>query len=203
MEAASCVNHEVPAESACTRCGRPFCGACLLSMKGGRFCGHCKHAELSGSFTVYAAPVPAAAMQAYSAAPAGSVCASHPESAAAVICERCGDFACLLCTTPFEGRYYCLRCFELLWTRGGLTAGRKRSALPGGALAFSLLTLIFCVPGVQVVMAIAAAGLGTGALLAAKREDDPGGRACAIAAIVISVIVLALSAGLLVWQGLR
>jgi hypothetical protein len=44
----TCVNHPaVRVETACGRCARIFCDACLVSLLGRRLCGPCRDAELA------------------------------------------------------------------------------------------------------------------------------------------------------------
>src|SRR5689334_11138762 len=144
LQPPSCINHpQSPAASRCGRCGHAFCADCVVPLKGQFFCGTCKHAQLSGSFRVSGAvpvapPIPDAP------------CALHPNNAASQVCERCGDFMCTLCSTAFEGRFYCLRCFDLLWQRGAL--GGAPRTLPDArvALGFAIFSLVFswipCLP---------------------------------------------------------
>jgi hypothetical protein len=37
-------------------------------------------------------------------------CAAHPDNAAVGTCQRCGNFVCRVCRTPWEGRGLCLTC---------------------------------------------------------------------------------------------
>jgi hypothetical protein len=98
-----------------------------------------------------------------------SACSLHDTQPAVAVCERCGDFICLLCLTPFEGRSYCVRCFELLWGRGelGNRINRKRFYEdPGAALLGAVLTwLTVLLPFVSALPALGAlviAGLAIG-----------------------------------------
>ena len=42
--------------------------------------------------------------------PAGARCAQHPEAAAVLTCERCGDFACSACADSSGSQPRCKRC---------------------------------------------------------------------------------------------
>jgi hypothetical protein len=135
--------------------------------------------------------------------PIQSNCSLHDGQPAVALCERCGDFICLLCLTPFEGRSYCVRCFELLWGRGELDPRHRRKkffADPGMALGAALITWGTCfIPFVSAIPAIGAfliAGIAIG-----KHGKDLTRREWVTA---ISAIVLAL-AGLIfaVWIWVR
>lgn len=188
---AQCPHHEVPAVRACDRCRRGFCEACLVRLRNEWLCSGCKHAVLSRSFTVVGVAAPPAAG---AAAPLGSPCSTHPAEEAVAICERCGDFMCALCTTPFEGRYYCLSCFELQWGRGALLADRGKDAglgVPSVLFGVSAL-LCFWLPPFTLVLAVAGCAFGAGALLS---RNQP--RGFAVTGIALSL--LGLLAALVIW----
>lgn len=65
-------------------------------------------------------------------------CAGHPENPASQVCERCGDFMCRLCTTVVEGRAYCPKCFDLLYSRGALGFTQRQFTLPGITLTLGI-----------------------------------------------------------------
>lgn len=69
-------------------------------------------------------------------------CAGHPDNPAAQVCERCGDFMCRLCTTVVEGRAYCPKCFDLLYSRGALSFTQKQFTLPGVTLTLGIVALL-------------------------------------------------------------
>jgi len=145
---------------------------------------------LASRFKVQMVAAPVAGGPQPQAAPAGSLCALHGDAAALAICERCGDFMCPVCTTPYEGRFYCLRCFELQWQRGQLAgsaaAGGERYFLPGLALAVSVGALIlWCLPVVNLFASLAALAMGAVAF-ANTADDRRPGRQAAIAALVFA-----------------
>ncbi len=56
-----CRNHpEVAAADRCAGCMEPFCGNCLVTVRGRRYCGGCKVMALGGSAGVVAGALPAA-----------------------------------------------------------------------------------------------------------------------------------------------
>ncbi len=49
-----CRNHPgVEAADRCTACQEPFCGNCLVTIKGQKFCGACKVSALAGGIPVF------------------------------------------------------------------------------------------------------------------------------------------------------
>lgn len=177
-----CPHHDTRANRACERCRSAFCDACLVRLRNQWLCAGCKHAILSKSFATIGV---AAAPTAGTAAPLGSPCSTHPEEAALAICERCGDFMCTLCTTPFEGRYYCLSCFELQWGRGSLMGAPSVSY--GWGLAGLILggCSILCAWNTTFAALLATAGVAAGTIgLSVKGQD----RGPSIAALVVSVL---------------
>src|SRR5438132_6524629 len=86
-----------------------------LTVSGAYGCPRCRR-----RFEVYlaapAAPGPLVPAQ-RGEGEGGARCALHGSNLAEGVCERCGDFMCALCATPFEGRRYCPGCFDLLWER--------------------------------------------------------------------------------------
>ena len=149
-------------------------------------------------------PVPAA----YAPAPAPpppleSNCSLHEGQLAAAVCERCGDFICLLCLTPFEGRSYCVRCFELLWGRGQLDPRHRRKKLyedPAAALGAAALAWGTCfVPFVSAVPAIGACVIAGIAIGKHGKELTRGEWVTAISAIVFGVTGLGFS----IWTWVR
>jgi len=195
-----CRQHpHIPATRGCDGCGILYCADCLVPLRGRMLCGACKHVALSGSFQSYQVIVPTRAgisppAQAVSVPTVAlnSPCALHEHQEAVAVCDRCGDFLCLLCLTPFEGRSYCLRCFDLLWERGEIGSRKKRSRWyedPTLALFGAIITWATCF--IPVVSLIPAASAVTIAILALKQrgKDLRGGeRATAIAAIVLAVL---------------
>lgn len=179
-----CPHHSTPTERRCSGCGIPYCDRCLVPLKDQWLCAACKHKRLSSNFKVIGVAAQPAVTG--NAAPLGSPCSTHPDEAAYAICERCGDFMCALCTTPFEGRYYCVKCFDLQWGRGGLHA----PASPGpGTGQFSVILglgalLCFWIPPINLICAIGAGALSTAALMGGKPEQ----RGSAIAGAVMAVL---------------
>lgn len=203
-----CVTHPaVAAHRPCDRCGLPFCADCLVSLRGQTVCAACKHATLSTGFSSctvmvstrkQAAPMEAGADT--TPLPTQSPCAQHENQEAVAVCERCGDFICLLCLTPFEGRSYCLTCFELLWDRGQF--GRRRTdwnSWENPAMAVLLATIAWILvlpPFLSWLPGIGAIAIGAGALNRIAREPERGKRGIAIAAIIAAVLALIVSSAI-------
>ena len=116
----------------CAGCGRTYPAGDLVLLQHRRLCAACKHRTLSRHFAVRPTLLPA---ETGAAAPLGSDCSAHEGESAFAICEQCGDFMCPLCTTPYEGRFYCAA-FWLLPSPSGFCP----RLLPS-ALAFCLLLL--------------------------------------------------------------
>lgn len=206
-----CLQHpQVPATRSCERCGGPFCADCLVPLKGQILCGACKHASLSGAFQSYQVTV---ATRGVALPPQqtpvftppqtvalNSPCALHEHRDAVAVCERCGDFVCLLCLTPFEGRSYCLRCFDLLWERGEIASSRRRPPWhqdPHLALVGAIVSWVICfIPFISLLPAAGSVIIASLALSRRKKELKTGERAIAIAAIVLSVIAVGVSIAL-------
>jgi hypothetical protein len=194
---AACMLHAgVPATRACDDCSRPYCERCLVSLNGRTVCGACKHASLSRRFQVQMVAAPVAGGPMPQAAPPGSVCALHADAVALAICERCGDFMCHLCTTPYEGRFYCLRCFELQWQRGQLAVGGgKTYHLPGLALALAITALtLSCLPVVNFLFAVPSVVLGAVAWRRTVADPTLPGNGAAVAAMVLGGMALLVAA---------
>lgn len=204
----ACLQHpHVPAARTCDRCGGPFCDDCLVPLRGQTLCGACKHASLSGAFQSYQVTVPtrmATAPQELMVpaptAPLNSPCALHEHRAAVAVCERCGDFICLLCLTPFEGRSYCLRCFDLLWDRGEIGSAKRKARWYEDAylaLVASMFSWCVCfVPFVSFLPAIAAVVVASLTLSRRKQDLKTPERVSAIGAIVLAVLAAAVSVAL-------
>jgi hypothetical protein len=174
-------------------------------------CGACKHAALSSTFQSYQVIIPTRAGAAppahapeathFPTAALNSPCALHEHQDAVAVCDRCGDFLCLLCLTPFEGRSYCLRCFDLLWERGEI--GRQRQRVrwyedPSLALVGAILTWVTCfIPVVSLVPAISAVTIASLALSRRGKELKGGDRGVAIGSIVLAVLGAAVA--ILIW----
>lgn len=123
-------------------------------------------------------------------------CAYHANNVAAGVCERCGDFTCILCATPTEGRSYCTRCFDALFQRGSLQVAQQQFTLPQTAYTLSLIALLlFCAWYVAIPLGIAGIVLGIKSLRQIARQPDLPGRGKAIAAIVIGCLALLVLAG--------
>lgn len=175
-----CPNHpHAPATHTCERCRQAFCSDCLVPLKGRLVCGSCKHVELRSDFRVSGtvqAPAPLA----------DTPCSLHPHTLASQVCERCGDFMCNLCSTAFEGRFYCIRCFDLLRQRGAL-GGANQQTLSDARVALGFGIFAF-VPCVGIVLALIAAPLAGGVLVKTARQPDLPGRTLAIAALVVAIL---------------
>jgi hypothetical protein len=135
------------------------------------------------------------------AAPAGppveSVCALHEHQPAVAVCDRCGDFICLLCLTPFEGRAYCLRCFELLWDRGEL--GRRKLPWrvwenPGLASALAAVAwMLTLAPFLPLLPAMGGVLIALAALRRIRLEPSREGRGMAVGALVAAGLAMVAS----------
>lgn len=126
-------------------------------------------------------------------------CSLHANNLAHETCERCGDFMCPLCSTCYEGRFYCLRCFDLLWQRGGLrgTGPQSASSEAPAALVLSIISGFCFFSGFNFILGFIAIWLGVGTLQKTGRDPTLPGRGQAIAALIISG--LSMVAGVLFW----
>src|SRR5438874_1461759 len=121
---------------ACARCRRRF-EAYLLQPRPPR--------TTAPSYNVYQ-PRPEAALPTAGAVlptPSGP-CAGHPTNPAVDVCERCGDFMCVVCQTHIEGRRYCPRCFDLLYSRGSLALSQRSFNSPTLSLVLGLVAWPTC-----------------------------------------------------------
>jgi hypothetical protein len=131
-------------------------------------------------------------------------CANHAENRAEHLCERCGDFLCRLCATPVEGRLYCPRCFDLLYTRGSLQAAQQQFQLPGicfglGLTSFLASLLCLCINlAASYPLAIAGVWVGLRALREYRARPDLPGRRVTLTGLTFSVLGLLVSLG---WTG--
>jgi hypothetical protein len=139
-----------------------------------------------------AAPYPAPAMPMDPALQAP--CASHPANPAQFTCERCGDFMCRLCTTPIEGRLYCPKCFDLLYTRGALHFAQRQFTLPGLTLGLGLggfvCGIIPCVCAAGGPLCIASLWTGFRALKEYQTRPDLPNRGTVITGLVFGSLGL-------------
>jgi hypothetical protein len=164
-------------------------------------CGTCKHTLLSAGFRSYtvmvptrASTVPAPTPVAPAGPPLESICAQHEHQPAVAVCDRCGDFICLLCLTPFEGRGYCLRCFELLWGRGEF-GGRKHKwrvwENPTTAATLAIIAWMLVLgPFLALLPAISAIAVGVAALRRISLEPERQGQRIAIGSIIAGSLAL-------------
>jgi hypothetical protein len=139
--------------------------------------------------------------------PAGgeASCAGHPGSPAQFVCERCGDFMCRLCATPVEGRLYCPKCFDLLYSRGALHLAQRQFNLPGVSFGLGLGGLLVSVAGCACVTLVASFPLSVGGLWTGiralkelgERPELPG-RGLTITGVVLSSLGILASLG---WVG--
>ena len=75
--------------------------------------------------------------------PAGARCATHPERSAAIVCARCGSFACEGCEVMLDGERFCTGCLDRispLADPGRRLAAYLVDALLGGV---PVLVLVF------------------------------------------------------------
>jgi hypothetical protein len=68
---------------------------------------------------------------------------------------------CRLCTTVVEGRAYCPKCFDLLYSRGALSFTQRQFTLPGVTLSFGLIAF-FTSGCVFISLPLAVVGVITG-----------------------------------------
>lgn len=129
-------------------------------------------------------------------------CAAHPANPAQFVCERCGDFMCRLCTTPTEGRLYCPRCFDLLYSRGALQFAQRQFTLPGLTFGLGLGGLALSIIGCACLPLLATLPLGIGgiwsgvrALKEYRERPELPGRGLTISGIVLSSLALVATAG--------
>jgi hypothetical protein len=151
-----------------------------------------------------AGPGPAAWEQPTTSLGQAATCAGHPENPAATVCERCGDFMCRLCTTHVEGRAYCPKCFDLLYSRGALGFAQRQFTAPGITLALGLAALFLLCLCFPLSIPVGVGGLVTGARALREYRARPelpnrgltvGGMALSGVSIVGSVIII----GVIVW----
>jgi hypothetical protein len=134
------------------------------------------------------------------AGPGEATCATHANNAAVSTCERCGDFMCILCASRVEGRLYCPRCLDLLYTRGALKVEQQRFTEPAAALRFAIYSLLgFFVCGISHVVAIAAIVKAASALRQIRLRPGLSGRNEATAALIIGSISLLVSTAFTTW----
>jgi hypothetical protein len=169
----------------CPRCRT----AVEIPASGAYTCSRCRT-----GFQVYLTAPPAreAVLPEQAADGDGSArCALHAANRAGEVCERCGDFMCVLCTTPFEGRRYCPRCFDLLWDRGAMEVTQSAFTTPRSALrTAAAAALLFWAWILALPVALAAIVLGILALRQIARQPDLRGRSTAVAALLIASAAL-------------
>jgi hypothetical protein len=130
-------------------------------------------------------------------------CAGHPDNPAAQVCERCGDFMCRLCTTSVEGRAYCPKCFDLLYSRGALNFSQRQFALPGVTLTLGIVALL--TSGCLLAgLAFGIAGLVTGfrALKEHRRRPELPKRGVTVAGLWVSgasILISIIATGVMYW----
>lgn len=144
------------------------------------------------------APLPAPTID----AGAQAQCASHPSNPAQFVCERCGDFMCRLCTTPVEGRLYCPKCFDLLYSRGALQFAQRQFNLPGVTFGVGLGGLLLSTTGVCMFplaasfpLGIAGIWNGMRALKEFRERPELPGRRLTIVGMVLSGLTILASFG--------
>ncbi len=128
-------------------------------------------------------------------------CFTHPNNAAAALCERCGDFVCHVCRTAVDGKMLCPRCFELLHARGGLAFTQRHFQSPLYALIFGICALVttwLCFGFVFVPLSLY---FGIAALKEINRRPDLPGRKMAVWSIVLSLISIVIGIGIWVAFG--
>ncbi len=125
-------------------------------------------------------------------------CAYHAGNPAGHLCERCGDFMCGLCVTPVEGRLYCPRCFDLLYTRGALQVSQRQFTLPGITLGVGIAAFLTSWICVGIPFAIGGIVAGVSALKQHRQRPELPNRTMTlvglglnVAALVIGAIILA------------
>jgi hypothetical protein len=179
---------------ACPRCRAPL----ELPASGTYTCERCRK-----RFEAYLArPVAPVAAPVSPAVPLGDArCAAHANNPAVGNCERCGDFMCSLCSTPIEGRNYCLRCFELLHQRGSLAFDQRAFNMPGYSLILGLISVPCMVYGLAFVTGPAAVVLGLLSLRKIREQPGLPGRGQAIAGIILGGLAVLGLLGLILFTG--
>ncbi len=127
--------------------------------------------------------------------------ATHADTPAVDICERCGDFMCQVCHTRVEGRRYCPRCFDTLYSRGALQFTHRSFTLPSQSLWTGVAGLLSmsCAGFYGLVSLPAGIGsvvLGMLALREFDRRPELPGRKSAVAGIVCGTLTLLATIGL-------
>ncbi|MCC2670880.1 MAG: hypothetical protein K0Q72_3351 [Armatimonadetes bacterium] len=109
-----------------------------------------------------------------------------------------------LCTTHVEGRAYCPKCFDLLYSRGALGFAQRQFTAPGITLALGLAALFLLCLCFPLSIPVGVGGLVTGARALREHRARPelpnrgltvGGMALSGISIVGSVIII----GVIVW----
>ncbi len=131
-------------------------------------------------------------------------CVNHAANPAVGVCERCGDFMCRLCATMVEGRAYCPKCFDLLYSRGSLQFAQRQFTTPAATLALGIISgimgLIPCVGVLALPLAIGGLVLGFQALKQINaRPDLPGKRGAVVGIVCSGLGILATAVWVVVW----
>lgn len=130
-------------------------------------------------------------------------CVAHPENPAAGVCERCGDFMCRLCATMVEGRVYCPKCFDLLYTRGALQFAQRQFTLPSSTFGLGLSAFVtalsVCLFFISLPLGIGGLVVGFMALKQHRERPDLPNRKLTVAGITCSVVSLLVNAGVVGW----
>lgn len=130
--------------------------------------------------------------------PVLGACALHLNNPAYSTCDRCGDFMCGLCNTAFEGKNYCIRCFDLMWQRGTLEA--RRFSEPQNSLWLGVLAVLVAVlPGCGWPVCIAALVVGVKALRRIAQQPDLPGKGLAYAGSILGGLSLLASIAFWIW----
>lgn len=125
-------------------------------------------------------------------------CAYHPGNAAVGVCERCGDFMCQLCTTTVEGRHYCPRCFDLLYSRGSLQFAQRQFTLPIVTLGLgigALLSSFICLCFLSIPVGIGGVWTGVSALKQYAERPDLPNRVVNMTGLVLSILGILVGLG--------
>jgi hypothetical protein len=115
-------------------------------------------------------------------------CARHARNAAAATCERCGAFMCALCRIDSDGKVLCAACFDRLRGEGALQSART-SFRSWRTLGLHLSIVGFFVSPLGIVIGPAALVATIRGIAQDRKSGDEGGRASAVVALVLGVLV--------------
>jgi hypothetical protein len=136
------------------------------------------------------------------AAPAGAVCAQHPDASAVATCLRCGSFLCDGCVLIHDEDAYCADCLRTLSSGPASRLARASVGLAATALVFNAAGFglapmfgtdaVVVAIGVAFLLALVAAGISLFERARISRfAAPPAGRRWTLAALILCAVPLA------------